>query len=146
MPNEKDILSLIEKAFNFDKANPEELTPLDLAFVGDAVGTLVIRSIAAHDGPKPVEKLHQFSAELVSAAAQSDMMHAIQPYLTEEEHSIYRRGRNQKPVTHAKNQSVGDYRRATGFEALIGYLYLNHQYDRLVDLIHIGYEALRSSE
>ena len=146
MPNEKDILSLIEKAFSFDKANPEELTPLDLAFVGDAVGTLVIRTIAASEGPKPVEKLHQFSSRKVSAAAQSDMMHAIQPHLTEEEHSIYRRGRNQKPVTHAKNQSVGDYRRATGFEALIGYLYLTHQNERLVELMRIGYEALQSAD
>ena len=140
-----DILSLLEKSFSFEKANPEELTPLDLAFVGDAVGTLVIRTIAASEGPKPVEKLHQFSSQKVSAAAQSEMMRAIQPHLTEEEHSIYRRGRNQKAVTHAKHQTVGDYRRATGFEALIGYLYLTHQNERLVELVRIGYEAIQSA-
>ena len=142
----EDILTLLEQSFSFNKASLEALTPLDMAFVGDAVGTLVIRTIAASDGPKPVEKLHKFSAKLVSAAAQSDMMHAIQPYLSDEEHSIYRHGRNQKPVTRARHQSVGDYRRATGFEALIGHLYLTHQHERLVELMKIGYEAIVSDQ
>ena len=142
----EDILTLIEKSFSFEKANLEDLTPLGMAFVGDAVGTLVIRTIAASDGPQRVEKLHRFSADLVSAAAQSQMMHAIQPNLTEEEHSIYRRGRNQKPVTRARHQSVGDYRRATGFEALIGYLYLTHQHERLIELMKIGYETVKAQE
>ena len=144
--SEKDIISLIEQPFNFDLADPADLTPLDLAFVGDAVGTLIIRTIATADGARPVEKLHRFSARYVSAAAQSEMMRAMQPHLTEEEHKIYKRGRNQKPVTHAKNQSISDYRRATGFEALIGYLYLARRYERLVKLVQIGYAALSEQD
>ena len=68
------------------------------------------------------------------------MMRTIQEHLTEEEHGIYKRGRNAKSVSPAKNQSITDYRRATGFEALMGYLYLNHQMKRLIDLVKLGME------
>ena len=71
------------------------------------------------------------------------MMRSMQEHLTEQEHAVYRRGRNARSVTPAKNQSITDYRRATGFEALIGYLYLNHEYGRLTELVTIG---LRSME
>ena len=118
----------------------QELTPLDLAFVGDAVCSLYFRTLACGDGARPVEKMHKFTARYVNAGAQSAMMRAIQPHLSEEEHHIYRRARNAKPATHAKNQTVTDYRRATGYEALLGYLYLEKRYERLEELIRIGYE------
>ena len=75
---------------------------------------------------------------MVQASAQSEMMRALQPLLTEEEHAVYRRGRNAKSVSPAKNQSLTDYRRATGFEALMGYLYLKKDWKRLLDLVKIG--------
>ncbi len=70
----------------------------------------------------------------------------MQPCLTKEEHAIYRRGRNAKSVSPAKNQSITDYRRATGFEALIGFLYLRKEYDRLMELIKIGLKNLKDEE
>ena len=78
----------------------------------------------------------------MQASAQSFMMRAIQEHLTEEEHAVYRRGRNTRSVSAAKNQSITDYRRATGFEALVGYLYLKKEYKRLVELVTIGLESM----
>ena len=79
----------------------------------------------------------------VQASAQSFMMRAIQEHLTEEEHAVYRRGRNTRSVSAAKNQSITDYRRATGFEALVGYLYLKKEYKRLVELVTMVLERLK---
>ena len=73
-------------------------------------------------------------------------MRAMQEHLTEEEHAVYRRGRNAKSFSPAKNQSITDYRRATGFEALIGYLYLKKNYRRIVDLIKTGLVGLEEAE
>ena len=132
-----------ELARQFGRTAPEAdtLTPLDLAFVGDAVCALIFRTIAADEGARPVEKLHRYTSRYVHAGAQSAMMRAIQPHLTDEEHRIYRRARNSKPSTRAKNQSVTDYRRATGYEALLGYLYLSGKRERLLDLVRIGWES-----
>ena len=74
------------------------------------------------------------------------MMRAMQENLTEEEHAVYKRGRNAKSISPAKNQSITDYRRATGFEALVGYLYLKKQYERLLTLIKIGLESLKENQ
>ena len=70
---------------------------------------------------------------------------ALPIYLTEQEHAVYKRGRNAKSVSPAKNQSVTDYRRATGFEALLGYLYLNKEYERLLELVKLGLESLEET-
>ena len=72
------------------------------------------------------------------------MMRTMQEHLNEEEHAVYRRGRNAKSVSPAKNQSITDYRRATGFEALVGYLYLKKRYARLMELIKIGLDSLEN--
>ena len=93
-------------------------------------------------GNKQVHKLHEETSRYVQASAQSFMMRAIQEHLTEEEHAVYRRGRNTRSVSAAKNQSITDYRRATGFEALVGYLYLKKEYKRLVELVTIGLESM----
>ena len=74
------------------------------------------------------------------------MMRAMQPHLTEEEHAIYRRGRNTRSVSAAKNQTITDYRRATGFEALLGYLFLKKRYARLMQLVKIGLDSLEEKE
>ena len=74
----------------------------------------------------------------MKAQAQAEMMEVLQPHLTEEEADIYRRGRNAKSPTMAKNATMSDYRKATGFEALMGYLYLQDEFERLVELVKIG--------
>ena len=107
---------------------------------------LIIKSMVISKGNKQVQKLHEETSKYVQASAQSAMMRAMQPHLTEEEHAVYRRGRNTRSVSPAKNQSITDYRRATGFEALIGYLYLKREYDRLMELVKIGLGSLEDHE
>lgn len=124
------------------KADVREYSPLALAYLGDAVFDLVIKSLVLRQGNKPVQKLHKETSRIVQASAQSKMMRGIQEQLTEEERQVYKRGRNSKTVSPAKNQSVTDYRRATGFEALIGYLYLKREYRRMLELIKIGLGGL----
>ena len=124
---------------------PEDIrsySPLTLAYVGDAVYELVIRTMIISKGNAPVNKLHKRSAALVKAPAQAQMMKVIEPLLSEEELHIYKRGRNAKSYTSAKNASVIDYRIATGFEALMGWLYLQERQERLLELIKIGLEEL----
>lgn len=93
-----------------------------------------------------MHKLHEETSRYVQASAQSFMMRAMQEHLTAEEHAVYRRGRNAKSVSPAKNQSITDYRRATGFEALLGYLYLNQEYDRLTELVTIGLMSMEGQQ
>ena len=83
---------------------------------------------------------------MVQASAQSEMMRVIQGVLTEEEHAVYRRGRNAKSVSPARNQSLTDYRRATGFEALMGWLYLKSDWKRIIDLVKIGLTHLEEMD
>ena len=107
---------------------------------------LIIRLRAAGRGNRQVHKLHEETSHYVQASSQSYMMRAVQEHLTEKEHAVYRRGRNVRSVSPAKNQSVTDYRRATGFEALIGYLYLNKEYERLAELVTIGLEIMETGK
>ena len=100
---------------------------------------VVLRQILIHSD------LRMIQISLVWTA-QSLMMRTMQEHLNEEEHAVYRRGRNAKSVSPAKNQSITDYRRATGFEALVGYLYLKKRYARLMELIKIGLDSLENKE
>lgn len=120
----------------------QEYSPLALAYIGDGIYELVIRTLVVNKGNKQVQKLHKETSALVQASAQSRMMRRLQEELTEEEHAVYKRGRNAKSVSPAKNQSVTDYRRATGFEALMGYLYLKKDWKRMLDLIRMGIDSL----
>ena len=91
-------------------------------------------------GNAQVNKLHQRASKLVKASAQSDIIEKLKEDLTEEELAVYKRGRNAKSYTMAKNATMSDYRRATGFEALMGYLYLTEQWERMLQLIKKGIE------
>ena len=115
-------------------------SPLTLAYIGDAIYELVIRTILVEKGNTQVNKLHNRASRLVKASAQSSMIEKLKPHLTEEEAAVFKRGRNAKSYTMAKNASMSDYRRATGFEALMGYLYLTEQWDRMLELIKTGLE------
>ena len=125
---------------------PRSISLVVLACIGDGVFDLLIKVMVAGRGNRQVHKLHEETSHYVQAAAQSFMMRAMQEHLTEEEHAVYRRGRNARSVSPAKNQSITDYRRATGFEALIGYLYLNREYARLTGLVAIGLESMRAAD
>lgn len=114
------------------------VSPLTLAYVGDAVYEMVIRSILVGRGNCPVSRLHREATHLVRAGAQAQMLRTLEPLLTPEEASVSRRGRNAHSPTMAKNATVAEYRHATGFEALIGYLYLTGQTERMLTLIKAG--------
>jgi len=141
-----EFVSYMNELFQMEEVDIREYSPLTLAYIGDCVYDLVIKSMIINAGNKQVNKLHQETSSLVQASTQSLMMRTMQEHLTEEEHAVYKRGRNAKSVSPAKNQSITDYRRATGFEALLGYLYLKKDYKRLLDLVKIGLESLDSDK
>ncbi|NLK74936.1 MAG: ribonuclease III [Clostridiales bacterium] len=127
--------SYIREKLNIPEVDIHSYSPLTLAYIGDAIYDLIIRTIAVENGNAPVNTLHKRVSKLVQASAQADLYFSIKDQLTEEEMSVFRRGRNAKSVTSAKNASIGEYRIATGVEALIGYLYLCDQTDRLLELL-----------
>ena len=113
-------------------------SPLTLAYLGDAVYELVVRTALVEKGNCPVNRLNKMASDLVKASAQSQMAARIESELTEEEAAVYRRGRNAHSPTMAKHASMGDYRRATGVEALVGYLYLKGDMARVLELMEKG--------
>lgn len=135
---EKGINAYIKKQFGIEDVDIKTYSPLSLAYIGDGIYDLVIRSIVVDRGNTKAGKLHQTTSQLVKAHAQAEMMHAIEPLLNEEEQDVFRRGRNAKSPTMAKNATMSDYRRATGFEALMGYLYLKDEFERMVELVKCG--------
>jgi ribonuclease-3 family protein len=128
--------------YHLDKPDVRQYSALTLAYIGDAVYEIIIRSYVVGKGNAQVDKLHKRSSQLVKAGTQSELIKVIEPKLTQEELAIYKRGRNAKSYTMAKNATMSDYRRATGCEALVGYLYLSERYERLTELIHDGLTAL----
>ena len=126
------------EAFHLEEKDLRTYSPLTLAYIGDGVYELVIRTVLVKKGNCPVNQLHRKASSLVKAASQSAMMEFIEPMLTEEEHSVYRRGRNAHSPTMAKHATMADYRRAPGFEALMGYLYLKEDFGRIVELVRAG--------
>lgn len=131
-------LTFLKEQFDLEDRDLRSYSPLTLAWLGDGVYELVIRTVITKKGNCPVNRLHQKASSLVKASAQSAMMERLLPLLTEEETAIYRRGRNAHSPTMAKHATMVDYRRATGFEALIGYLYLKEDFDRIVELVRAG--------
>lgn len=139
-------LSFFKEAFQLEEVDAGMYSPLVLAYVGDAVYEIMIRTKVVNGGSVQVNKLHKHSAALVKAETQAKMVMALMEELTEEEMAVYKRGRNAKSYTMAKNASMKDYRMATGFEALIGYLYLSENHQRLVELVSHGLAKLGEME
>lgn len=137
----EESLKYLKEQFQLAKVDVRTYSPLSLAYIGDSIYDLLIRTMVMSEGNMPVQRLHKKASQLVKAQKQSAMMEFIMPHLTEEELHVYKRGRNAKPHTIAKNASLSDYRRATGFEAVVGYLYLNDNIHRIVDLIKIGLDG-----
>ena len=138
--------SCMTEMFGLGEVDVKQYSPLTLAYIGDSIYDLIIKTLVVNEGNKQVQKLHKRTSRFVQASAQSQMMRVLQERLTEEEHAVYKRGRNAKSVSPAKNQSVTDYRRATGFEALMGYLYFKKEWKRMLELVKIGLESLEESE
>lgn len=141
-----DFDSYMREVFALKEVDIREYSPLTLAYIGDCVYDLIIKNIVINGGNRPVQKYHKETSGLVQASTQSAMMRAMQEELTEEERAVYKRGRNAKSVSPAKNQSITDYRRATGFEALLGYLYLQKEWKRLLELVKLGLDSLEQPE
>lgn len=131
-----------KETFHLREVDPAAYSPLVLAYIGDAVYEVMIRTRVVNQGNTQVSKMHRHDAGLVKAEAQARMIRLLEPDLTEEEEAVYRRGRNAKSASGAKNASVIDYRTATGFEALVGYLYLTERLDRLAQLVGMGLERI----
>lgn len=128
----------LKELFHLEDQDLRSYSPLTLAYIGDGVYELIIRTILVKKGNCPVNRLHKKASSLVKAGAQSAIMEVIEEKLTSEELSVYRRGRNAHSPTMAKHATMADYRRATGFEALMGYLYLKEDYTRMLTLVRMG--------
>lgn len=129
------ILEAIKKQFACKEVDIRTYSPLTLAYIGDAIYDLVIRTIVVERGNQSAKGLHKTTIKYVNAKVQAKMIDALETELTEDEMAVYHRGRNAKSYTAAKNASIIEYRKATGLEALMGYLYLQGQTDRMLTLI-----------
>ena len=135
---DNDLLSRMIDRLGLDRKDVNAMPALTLAYLGDCIYELVIRTMLVEKGITHVSELNKAAVGLVRASAQKDMFFAIEDVLSEEEMSVFKRGRNVKSSSCPKNASVTDYHTATGFEALMGYLYLKGRYERLIELIGIG--------
>ena len=136
----------IWKSLGLKEVSPRQLSPLVLAYIGDSIFDLVVKTMIVTKGNTQVNKMNRVASSIVKAESQSKMIGYLEDKLTEEEESVYKRGRNAKSYTSAKNASISDYRRATGFEALMGYLYLQRRYERMLELIKMGLDSLDNNE
>lgn len=139
---EKGIDAYIKEEFEIAPVDIRTYSPLALAYIGDGIFDLVIRSIVVGKGNTKASQLHYRTSHIVKAKTQAEMMKVLEEILTPEEAAIYRRGRNAKSPTMAKNATMSDYRNATGFEALMGYLYLKDEFPRIVELVKYAIEKL----
>lgn len=128
------------ESFDLKEQDLRTYSPLTLAYIGDCVFDLVVKSVVVGRANCAANTLHKTATRYVKASSQSEMIDRILPMLDDTEKDILRRGRNAKSATMAKNASAADYRRATGLEALVGYLYLSGRMDRIVELVKTGME------
>jgi ribonuclease III family protein len=131
----EDFFKSINMDAGISQGDLNSYSPLVFAYIGDAVYEVFIRTLLVSHGNAPVNKLHRQSIGFVKAKAQSDTIHMLMETLSPEEQDIVRRGRNAKSGTIPKNADVTDYKYATGFESLLGYLYLKGDYSRLLELL-----------
>ena len=128
--------------FSTKQVNPKLLSPLTLAFIGDAVYELLVRERIVQEGNMPVNAMHNKTVAKVKASAQSEVFEKLLPYLSEDQTAILKRGRNAHSNTSPKHAELSDYRRATGVEALYGYLYLKGEKQRIEEIFSITYNQL----
>lgn len=142
MEESLSLLGQLKKEFDCKEVDIKAYSPLTLAYIGDSIYDVIIRTVVVERGNRTADKLHKTAVKYVKAGTQAAMIEALQEYLSEEEAAVYRRGRNAKSYSTAKNATVADYRKATGMEALLGYLYLSDQLGRAIELVKLGLEQL----
>lgn len=120
------------------------MNPVVLAFIGDAVYSLFVREKTAFENDFKSGKLNEITANIVQAKAQAKLIDSVLPFLTEEEVDIFRRGRNAKKPSHSKSAKISEYNKSTGFEAVLGFLYVTGNYERLNFILN--YEGESSSD
>lgn len=132
--------------FNISHKDVDQYHPLVLAYIGDTVYEVFIRTMLVSRGNATVHKLHKRSINFVKAKSQSEILHKIMEHLSPEEQDVVRRGRNAKSGTIPKNADVAEYKYATGFESLIGYLYLRKEFERLMQILNLAVEGRENQE
>jgi|GEM_PF-232033 len=143
---------LLQNTLSMEKQGASDeapnLSPLALAYVGDSIYDFRVRDYLCRRYQENLNRVNSRKTKLVCAKAQSDLMGYLieEKLLTEEEFSVYRRARNHKSQSHSKNSSITDYRRATGFEAFLGYLYYAGKISRLISLVEKGLEHLLAED
>ncbi len=142
MEKSLELLEQIKKTFECKEADVRAYSPLPLAYIGDAVYEVIIRTVVVERANRAANELHKRTVRYVQAGTQAAMIEALLEELTEDEVAVYKRGRNAKSYTVPKNASIQDYRKATGFEALVGYLYLTGQTERMLYLVKRGITKL----
>ena len=142
MEKSLSLLERIKQEFALKEVDIRTYSPLTLAYIGDGIYDLIVRTVVVERGNESANRLHRKTIGYVNAKTQAQMIEALLPDLTEEETAVFKRGRNAKSYTSAKNASIADYRKATGFEALLGYLYLQDKEDRILELVKTGLEKL----
>ncbi|MCR4436836.1 MAG: ribonuclease III domain-containing protein [Clostridiales bacterium] len=140
----ENFLQTLAGEFNFSGIEEGRYSPLLLAYMGDAVYELYVRTLIVSEENAPVHRLHKRSTDFVKAKAQSDIIHRLMDSLSPEELDIVRRGRNAKSGTIPKNANVTEYKYATGFESLIGYLYLKKDYSRLMRILKMSVSEIKN--
>ena len=135
-------ISLIKKAWHIDRIDDKRYSPIVLAYMGDCVYELIIRSVIVISGNMQVEKMSKKCVSFVNHTYQARLIHAIEDMLTDDEMSIYKRGRNGRIASMPRRATVSEYRAATGLESLMGYLYINNKLDRCIELIREGISRL----
>ena len=140
-----NLLDEIKKEFACGEKDVNAYSPLALAYIGDDVYDVIIRTIVVEKANRPAHELHKETVKYVKASAQAAIIDKLlegeesgECFLSQQEIDIYKRGRNAKSYTMAKNASMTDYRKATGFEALIGYLYLSGKQSRVLEIVKYG--------
>lgn len=149
MTEDNTLLSQIKQIFSCGEKDANAYSPLALAYIGDDVFDLIIRTVVVERANRPAHELHIETVKYVKAQAQAKMIEALlekKGFLTDEEVDIYKRGRNAKSYTSAKNASIHDYRKATGFEALVGYLYLSGRQERLIEIVKAAVDVVCAEE
>lgn len=136
------LLGQIKESFACGEKDVRAYSPLTLAYIGDAVYDLVIRTIVVERSNRAANELHKKTVQYVKAQTQARIVESLMEQLSSEEEAVYKRGRNAKSYSTAKNASVADYHKATGLEALIGYLYLTEQTQRILELVKTGIAAV----
>ena len=136
------MLDIIERYFEITNREPDQIGPLKLAYLGDAVYELIVRSILMDNRDRSVKKMNKAAQDLVNATTQAQIAGVIEPKLDDMEIAVFHRGRNAKNNSMSKHSDIHDYRIATGLESLFGYWYLNDQIERAVTLLQTAVSEL----